>query len=531
MLGNVQSMRCVVPMLIVLYELFGLIQAGASQDIVMIENYLQVNDTCSVCNFGSIKKLSVHTIPDNYLMLKIEHTIYPLEDNRGEVSMFPYVKLIGDIPLKHMKCSIMNIRFAMMQEMYNISNVAAAQYFGQRNAVQVINDEFRWIARVLLTLRFEQKTNNKQGKSNLDYVLEYLAITLPDIFSSITLHLEAVITELNMNIHEKSIRNLFDKLAATRQITYKYQLDKTNKMELKQLFSMTDVYFLYLIIEEKKFREIYCLTNITQYLITNDFSRNNAVLEPFDACKTVFICFIVSRIKQKQEQKIDLKKFSRIGKDIKAAFRWQTISSVCIAEFLKRLEEFNKKLNQATEDNNLLPLTIRLDFLKKVIVESIKILNQALREKLPKGKACIAKKEFSRSHFLQTYANKRNFNYILNKRVPSRNYKNIVKYLVYFKMNPSKTKHGVCKRFDAYSKQEQKNHMLHYTTKVTYCQKCRFLSATICYVLNFVMHRKQSSAIKNYRDLIHHELSKDFRVKMALDTAFFAYHVWHRNQE
>ena len=68
MLGNVQSMRCVVPMLIVLYELFGLIQAGASQDIVMIENYLQVNDTCSICNFGLIKKLSAHTIPDNYLM-------------------------------------------------------------------------------------------------------------------------------------------------------------------------------------------------------------------------------------------------------------------------------------------------------------------------------------------------------------------------------------------------------------------------------------------------------------------------------
>ena len=97
-------------------------------------------------------------------------------------------------------------------------------------------------------------------------------------------------------------------------------------------------------------------------------------------------------------------------------------------------------------------------------------------------------------------------------------------------MNPRKTKHGLCKIFDAYSKREQKNSMLHHTTKITYCQKCRFLSATICYVLNFVMYRDQNIAIKNYRDLINHELSKDFRIKMALDTAFFAYHVWHRNQ-
>ena len=528
---NFQSMSCVLQILSVFYELFGLIQAGTSQDIEMTENCLQVNDTCSICNFGSVEKLSAHTIPDNYSMLKIEHTIYPLEDNRGEVSMFPYVKRIGDIPLKHMKCSIMSIRLAMMQGMYNMGNVAAAQYFGQRNAGQVIDDEFRWIAKVLLTLRFEQTTNNKQEKGNLNCVLKYLAITLPDIFSSITLHLEAVITDLNMNIHEESIRNLFDKLSAAEQRTYKYQLNKTNQMELKELFSMTDGYFLYLISEEKKFREIYCLPSIMQYLITDDFSRNNAFLEPFDVCKTVFICFIVSLIKRKQEQKIDLKKFLRIGNDIKAAFLCQKIPRVCITEILKRLEEFDTKLDQTTENNNLLPLTIKLDFLKKIIVKIVKILNQALIQILPEDKSWILKQEFFRSHFLQAFNHKRNFNYILNKRVPSRNYKNILKYLVNFGMNSLNTKDGVSKIFDAYREQEQENHMSQCTTNTTYCHECRFLSTTICYTLNFVMHRKQNSAIKNYRDLINHELSQDFRVKMALDTAFFAYHIWHQNQK
>ena len=520
---NVQSTRCVLQILIVLYELLGLIQAASSQDIVMTENYSQVNDTCSICKFGSIEKLSAHTIPDEYSMLKIEHTIYPLEDNRGEISTFSCGKLIGDIPLKHMKCSIMNIRFAMMQEMYTTNNLNL-QYIKQ-----IINDEFRWIARVLLTLRFEQKTSEKQEKSDLDCVLEYLAITLPDKFLSIQFHLAAVITNLSMNIHEESIQKLFDKLAATRQITYKYHLDRTNKMGLKELFNMTDVYFLYLLLEDKKFREIYCLPTIMQYLITNNFSRNNAFLEPFDACKTVFICFIVSRIKQKQEQEIDLKKFLRIGNDIRTAFLCEKSSTMCIAELLKRLEEFNTKLYQATKSNNLLAFTIRLKHLKKTIAESMEILNRALTEKLPKDKSWVSKNTFFRSHFLQPYNCKQNYEKILDKRVPSRNYANILKYLVNFKMNPKKTKLGVCEIFDVYNERKQKNSMLHCTTTVTYCLKCQFLTATICYVLNFVMHRKQSSAIKNYRDLMSHTLSQDFRVKMAINTAFLTYHIWHQN--
>ena len=148
-------------LLLVLCKMIGLLKASVMQDIEMKEVSGEVKDVCSICNFRAVEKLSPHKIPESFPMLRIEYTIYPLKENRKEIIMFPFVIKIGNIPLKHIKCSVTLIRFGEIRKTCDITKLNFKDvFFEGKDRDKVIENEWKWIAQVLLTLRNE-KTRQK----------------------------------------------------------------------------------------------------------------------------------------------------------------------------------------------------------------------------------------------------------------------------------------------------------------------------------------------------------------------------------
>lgn len=61
-------------------------------------------------------------------MLKKEHIPYTFEKKRDAILAFLTLELIFDISDKHIRCSIMNIQFVIISQMYNTHNFKRFSY-------------------------------------------------------------------------------------------------------------------------------------------------------------------------------------------------------------------------------------------------------------------------------------------------------------------------------------------------------------------------------------------------------------------
>lgn len=521
--------------LVMAIKILVLVSGSSLQDVRMARMRTGKGRKCRACKFRSGRMLSFHPIPKEFPLLKVEHTIYPRQKDVRLKESCPYIKkLLVGLTLKHMKCSVMNIRFVKMIDMCAADNVEAKEYFKGRSATQVIDDEFKWIVRVLLILLFREIQDDLQRTSHLDRVFKYLAVTLPDKFSCLRTYLDSVLIEFEINFPNESIKELFLKKMRTAEVDkWRHKLLKHNNMELKDLFKVTDAYFLYLIIEEVKFRDIYSIKDIMNYLVTNEFSENNALLEPFDACKSVFIAFIVSKFKQEQIQRLNnlFDKLVKLDKEMKHNFVKKNKSKTSITILLKRAIKIKEEFNRAKSEGFFMNLTFRVEFLNNVIDKMGEALKIKLKKKSNEMETWVKKVQVHSCYFFKTYCSKWAFDNMLVDSLSINNYTNIMKYLVFFGMNPFKINGGVCRIFDEYCRRESTIPISHCLRNDQYCWKCRSITFTILYAINFVMHKNLSLAINNYRSLSEHDLAKDFRVKMALTTAFFTRNVWYRTSE
>ena len=447
------------------------------------------------------------------------------------------------IPLKHLKCSIMNIRFAMLRGTVNKQyEKLIGRFYGKNYSDTTIFEECYWLAQVLLTLRFESKEmsswvfqlqeNTLQVvKNDLDYVIEYLAITLPDIFSNLRTCLNLVLKLEKMNITEPSIQSLFNKLALKEQMIERYQLLKENALELNQVFYKPDAYFLYLLTKIDTFLEIYPISEIVEFLCSENFAAQNAPVESFDVHKIVFIAIITSEFKRMQES--SLNNFITFVRNVPKRLLKADISSMDIKEMLLEAREFKNRFDIAKQSSSLTGIALKLDALASATKTIINILSMGLDQITDKETQTIHNIPTLRCQLVNIYSLSV---YLRKLQTSCKNFKlydfflrNIINFNFKFKF--SETKHTVCEIFDVYVNKTMKHLDFDSSENNSYCHECRLITCTISYSLNFVMHYKLNTALNNYIDFISHDLSNNFRVQMALKTALFYFHVWHYKRQ
>ena len=519
------KLTCLLQILIIFSDIFRLIKTSTSQDII-----IQNNSHCSICNLGFTGRVDSHPIPNMFPLLKIENTIYPLEQDQNEIPTFLIGQHHSKSFFKHMRCSIMTIRFAMLKKMADDSNDQAIKtLYGQEDPNQIIISEMYWIAYVLLTLRYVKHENNLQNtERDLNCVIKYLAITIPDLFSSLRVCLNDIIEKLQINERDESVQNLVLKFIVEENMYKPYLLSEKNKMELNILFSMPDTYFLYLLIRFNKFSQIYPLPEVMKFLCSERFAEQNSLVESSDVHKTVFIALITASFKQSQMRL--LKGFLNFGKAFQKGVKNDCNFSIHPNEILQIAEQYKNIFNSENETNFLRGIALNLSCATLAVNKIIGALHKHPEPLNETDKACITKMYFFHSTFTNLYAPQVYLQKINMQQIYTEPYAKLLKKTIDFKTHLKSTKLSIRNIFDAYTSKNLKHNSLDSIHHSHFCHKCRLLTCTIFYSLNFVMHHDLEMAVKYHQELLSHKLSNNFKVRMALKTAFYAYYLWNHKR-
>ena len=346
---------------------------------------------------------------------------------------------------------------------------------------------------------------------------------MPDLLINLRVNLDSIISNWKLNREEKSIKNLLDKLKNAEANTFKYHLSVAVKPGLEQIFQMADGYFLYLMTRVDDFIVLYSAPTIMKFLCGDKFARNNAVLEPFDIFKTLFIAMVALKIKN--EENPGFHKFLNFVKDLKMKFRLNKKLCFDFSKMLKKAEKFYLAFDEENPDNFVKDTALNLKLLKSTINTIINILRQDPKNVTDDDKKCITKINFSPSYFTKWHDLGYYSGMIISAKIICYNYKLFIVKFVCFGLSLKSLSKRKCDGFNNSSILTTKHLFRNVIKDFKFCMKCRIITFVIFYFLNYVVCCIPSIAKYNYGELRKLKLSNDFRIQMALKTAIYVYYL------
>lgn len=519
-------------------NMFGLLQANSSNDTIICEEYLFKNDVCSVCGFGSGEKLYDHEIPESFLMLRIENTIYPCREDMNDVT-YNLLTQRGPLLLKHMKCSIRNIRLAriMQSRTINSYDVSRDLFFSQKDPKTIIDEEFTWISQIILSLKDSTCSSSNNGTvdgtqniqpiaNKLDWILQYLYTVLPDEFSALKQRLLLIVESFKPEsskeaMNSRETRNFFEfKLYCAEENAKFYQLTGTPTMELSYLFSLTDAYFLYPLMNTSVFRQIYSDASIVAFLCSEAFSDQNALTEPFDIFKTIFIAKIISEIKQSQE--LIAMRVLRLCETVQEQAKQCKPAPFFSCELLSEAEEYQKELCHTNPNYFLYEFSLNVTELARINMAVIKFLKYRPERQTKHASKLFSIVDFSCYSYQSVYNHRDAFSELLDTKFKRTNYTESLKFTIRSNMNYNLRPQDVLNILDEYLLEirgDSTNPNCREGKII--CWECALLTYTILYVLNFMMNNNLFLTTEDFTLFMRHPLVNSFRVNMAFTTALY----------
>ena len=416
---------------------------------------------CSLCHTGPLSTMTPHEIPEEFPIFRIEYTIFPIKTDK-ESALGASLKI--KTPAKHLACCIMKIRFKMMKQRQRTEKRKRMNYWAsqtieeyqdaktiknkekidewqtQIEAEHAIKKEIRWLTDVFLMLwegseyDFVEYNDDSQPRYiQINHFINYLAVTLPDLFPVLSASFRSAVENSKINIQENLNQKLVDKLARAESESKVYEISENMKLESLDLFSLPDSYFLYPILEIKKFLTFYSLENIMEFICSDLFAKHNAHYEPFNVCKTVFIALVAS--KAKKERKFFCDKFTEFGKNIQRRILNKDMSAYS-ADMLKKAKSFKANSNKLYMKDTLRDMVFDFDAFIPTVDRIIKILENYHEEITADDETWINEFEFVQSKFLRTINHRSIFRNILQDDELTQTYDSILKHVVDFGMDP-----------------------------------------------------------------------------------------------